>query len=380
MEVRTEAGFHCSDGPGDGARNARIRRAFEAWLPGFLPSPLLRSGELCTVLPYLWNPKRGGGLTYERVWVEASDRERVASDWVFPPGGYDPDRPVVLLLTGLAPSKHWTRTGGFIADAAWHLSTRKGMTAVVVVARGTMDTEVREHLFHGARVTDLREVILTAEKALLASLGTEQASHMLPPIFAAGYSMGAIILGNYCGKFGSDARLRGAIHFSGIYDAVANMRFEYSTKVWQAYLLYNLKRTFCTGRALQEAIRRGVDVRRVQSRHVSSIVGMDSEFVAVFNGYKDVLDYYRDLSLWAEDKWKSVAVPLLAVSARDDPITHCDALRASELSAGNGNLLFLITERGGHVGWPCGLRPWRLGFDFMNEAIAQFVESVLSDS
>jgi len=26
-------------------------------------------------------------------------------------------------------------------------------------------------------------------------------------------------------------------------------------------------------------------------------------------------------------------------------------------------------ERGGHVGWPWGLRPWNRGWDFMNEAM-----------
>eukprot|EP00435_Cladocopium_sp_Y103_P024865 s582_g6.t1 len=39
----------------------------------------------------------------------------------------------------------------------------------------------------------------------------------------------------------------------------------------------------------------------------------------------------------------NVSIPLLAVAARDDPITHCDALRAKEFSAENQNLLFLVT-------------------------------------
>ena len=64
-----------------------------------------------------------------------------------------------------------------------------------------------------------------------------------------------------------------------------------------------------------------------------------------------------------------MSIPLLAVAARDDPIIHCDALRATEFSEENENLLFLITERGGHVGWPKGLLPWQHGWDFMNEAM-----------
>merc|ERR1712100_942338 len=106
---------------------------------------------------------RGGSLRYERVWLQAPDSEFFACDWVFPPSGYDPNQPVVILLSGLAPSQHWSKAGGFLADAAWHLSCRSGMTVVVLVARGTMDTEVKKHLFHGARVSDLREVVLFAE-------------------------------------------------------------------------------------------------------------------------------------------------------------------------------------------------------------------------
>ncbi|CAJ1428256.1 unnamed protein product [Effrenium voratum] len=102
----------------------------------------------------------------------------------------------------------------------------------------------------------------------------------------------------------------------------------------------------------------------------------DGDFVSVFNGYDGVLDYYRDLSLAADDKWRKVSIPLLAVAARDDPITHCDALRAQEFSSKNPQLLFLITDRGGHVGWPWGMQPWKRGWDFINEAIQVFITAV----
>lgn len=381
LEVKTAAGFHCDNTGAFGVRNQRLRQVLRTWQARFTPCPYLRSGELCTLLPFMWNPNRAKNLTYERVWVEASDQERVATDWLFPPTGYNPERPVVLLLTGLAPSTHWTRSGGYIGDAAWHLSSRLGMTVVVLVARGTMDTQVEKHLFHGARVGDLRTAILMIEEALHASVReSAQSTAASPPIFAAGYSMGAIILANYCGQFGSDSRLQGGVHFSGLHDAIANMKFEYSAKTWQTYLAYSLKKKFFTPRAIREATARGVNVKKVFSRHVANIVDVDTEFVAVFNKYNGVRDYYRDLSLAAEDKWKGVAVPLLAVAARDDPITHCDALGAIELSAGNGNLLFLITDRGGHVGWPWGLKPWQHGFAFMSEVIGVFISAILVDA
>lgn len=370
LEVKTEAGFYAAKRGQNAKRNEGIRQAFEVWLKSFVPCPWQLSGELCTILPYLLNRKRFSNLQYERCWLDAEDGERFAFDCVFPDTGFDRDAPVVVLLTGLAPNQHWTAAAGFIADAAWHLCNRANMTVVVLIARGTMDTQVNKNLFHGARVTDLRQTLEVMHSCL------ETASGQKPKLFAAGYSMGGIILANYCGHYSQDPLLCGAIHFSGVHDAVFNMNFKYSEETWQAYLAYNLKWSIVSAAPVEEARKRGVDMERIMSGKVASIVDIDKDFVSVFNGYDGVLDYYRDLSLASDDKWRNVSIPLLAVAARDDPITHCDALRAKEFSAENQNLLFLVTERGGHVGWPWGLRPWNRGWDFMNEAIQIFIDAV----
>jgi len=97
----------------------------------------------------------------------------------------------------------------------------------------------------------------------------------------------------------------------------------------------------------------------------------------VFNG---VRDFYVQGSLTQNDNWRRVAIPLLNVAARDDPITHCDSMKARELSMGNSNLLFYITERGGHTGWPVGWKPWERGYEFMNGAIERFIHGVVGAS
>eukprot|EP00913_Durusdinium_trenchii_P002612 g2418.t1 len=63
------------------------------------------------------------------------------------------------------------------------------------------------------------------------------------PLVRGGYSMGAIILANYCGHYDKDPLIAGGIHFSGLHDAAFNMNFKYSEETWQAYLAYNLKWT-----------------------------------------------------------------------------------------------------------------------------------------
>merc|ERR1719330_1905896 len=119
-------------------------------------------------------------------------------------------------------------------------------------------------------------------------------------------------------------------------------------------------------------------MRKMMSKEVKSVMDVDETFVGPFNNYKGgIKEYYEDQGLGSNDKWKNVTVPVLAIAARDDPITHCDSLHAEEFSAANENLLYLITDRGGHVGWPWGMTPWSRGFDFMHEGVVVFIESVL---
>jgi len=239
----------------------------------------------------------------------------------------------------------------------------------------TVTTKAGFYCKSSARNHHLKKAILLAEGALKAT------GHKTDKIFAAGYSLGAMTLANYCGVFGSDTRLRGVVHFSGTYDASKNIDFEYSSLTWQCYLAANCKMSMLKKRLCKIAVKRGVDLKRVMSRQVTNINDFEREWVAPLFGYDGVLGpngYYTATFLASEERWKKVEIPVLAIASRDDPITHADALRAEEYSAGNPNLLFLITDVGGHVGWPWGFKPWERGFDFMNESIATFVEAVLT--
>merc|ERR1712070_1287970 len=100
-----------------------------------------------------------------------------------------------------------------------------------------------------------------------------------------------------------------------------NMGFKYSLDVWQPGILVpQLKRFMTAGRYGKALQHKGVDVARVRSSAVSSLLDFDTSVQVVYNGYESVEDYYRDMSLAQLDKWRSVAVPLLALHARDDPI------------------------------------------------------------
>ena len=108
----------------------------------------------------------------------------------------------------------------------------------------------------------------------------------------------------------------------------------------------------------------------------------DAATVVPFNGFADVDDYYRHMTLGHLGKERNVAVPLLHLHACDDPIIDCDTF-APYLHSGQPlppNLHFLITRHGGHVGWSEGWMPWRHRWSFQNRAVFEFVEAAVGSA
>jgi predicted alpha/beta-fold hydrolase len=125
--------------------------------------------------------------------------------------------------------------------------------------------------------------------------------------------------------------------------------------------------------------------------------------VCAYHGFRDVYMYYDQMSAAAVDDRHSpthassppsrvgfamspeghgvgtIAVPLLAVNALDDPIVHADATPALEATHEGSNLMVLLTKHGGHIGWPTGWLPWRSGWAFSTKLALDFAEAVHRD-
>ena len=84
----------------------------------------------------------------------------------------------------------------------------------------------------------------------------------------------------------------------------------------------------------------------------------DDRFTRRLFGYESVRHYYRDGS--SDLYVSSVAVPLLCVQARDDPISVPEAIPFEGISA-NPFVSLVLSNKGGHIGWFSGLfdpEPW----------------------
>ena len=84
-------------------------------------------------------------------------------------------------------------------------------------------------------------------------------------------------------------------------------------------------------------------------------------------------------------KIHSISIPLCILHAFDDPISSWRTVAANEgfmrpdhlVNSGKGNLMLLLTEKGGHVGWPLGWLSYRRKWEFMSEAAAGFANAVM---
>ena len=375
-----------------GARASHIGERLRALHASLRLTRWAWNGDMQTLVPYiLYAAPR---VAYTRLWFKApavGDRgdgspptskpqrsargthEVLAHDWAFPPTGHDPSQPLALVLHGLNGGSAEPLVQDFVAAA-----TASGWTCVVLNARGLGGTELTSaQPFHGARTSDLGALVaLVAEAAPGVRL------------VGVGYSMGAIILANYLGVAGPTCALAAAVAVSGCMDAVAN-KGGYSARTLEPFLTYELKQNFCTGARGALLANAGVDVAAAVGPRVGCIMEFDAATVVPANGFTDVDDYYRHMSVGHLGKLHRVGAPLLHLHACDDPIIDCDTFAPFLPRAAVGapcapppplppNLYALITRRGGHVGWCEGWWPWRARWSFQNRAVLEFVHAVLT--
>ena len=105
----------------------------------------------------------------------------------------------------------------------------------------------------------------------------------------------------------------------------------------------------------------------------TTIEGIDHELTRKSFGFETVADYYSHAS--SDQRLKDVDVPLLLLSAIDDPIApgHCIPWHAARE---NQNLVMAVTKHGGHLGWCDKDDPFN-GCKWVEEASLSFLGAAL---
>jgi len=115
---------------------------------------------------------------------------------------------------------------------------------------------------------------------------------------------------------------------------------------------------------------------------------IDEYAVVKYNSFDNITHYYSEMSAMGDfqsfqntqtiGRISNVSRPFLVVHALDDPLITWKVIHDPDklVNTGKGNVVILITNSGGHVGWPMGLLPNLHGWGFMNGIVKDFVDAI----
>jgi len=341
------------------------------------------TGDILTAFPFLLNS--APDQDYHRLWVQSEvDDEAVAIDIAFPSNGvHRTDKPIYLILHGLTGGSHEEYVRELVGRR-----TREGHTCIVMIARGMMDTPVFGwNIFHGARTTDVD----VSAKAIRKALAPNQI------LAGVGYSMGAIIISNYVARSGENCHLDAAVAVSGGLDMREQLNFQRSMRLWQPMLAQSLVEDFVKKKFDGRMRQRLTKEQHLFLMRASSVTEVDIHGIVTYNGFDNLTHYYTEMSAMGDTNMfqsklvnknvadsgvgriANVSIPFCVFHALDDPITSWRTMGhdpESLVRSGSGNVMILLTDSGGHVGWPLGINSAANGWKFMSNIAGGFVNSV----
>ncbi|XP_020599761.1 embryogenesis-associated protein EMB8 isoform X3 [Phalaenopsis equestris] len=237
-------------------------------------------------------------FTYRRQLFSVSDGGTIALDWLLASdvagGSLDNDiiiskdesTPIVIVVPGLTSDS----SSAYVKHIAYKMA-KHGWNVVVENHRGLGGVSITSDCFYNAGWTeDVREVVNHLHQ-----------KYSMAPLFAVGTSIGANILVKYLGEEGEKTPLTGAASICSPWDLVSRSVRDFD-------------------------------------HHATRLVGK----------FETVDTYYRRCS--SVSYVRNVSVPLLCISALDDPLCTKEAIPWDECRA-NKHIVLATTAHGGHLAY-----------------------------
>ena len=295
-----------------------------------MPHSLLKNGHTMTIAAHFWLRRFALAPAEDRHFqVDADSRLLGHCHWQ---QGKDRSTPLLVLVHGLEGSGDSKYMLG-IAEKAW----QRGFHVVRMNQRNCGGTErLTPTLYNSGMSADYR--------AIFDELSTGDGFSC---IFFAGYSMGGNLVTKMAGECGDavPSALRGvaavcpALDLSACADALERRDN------------YFYQRRFVLG--LNARYARKVELfperySRNGFAPIRTVREFDDAITAPQFGYRDAQEYYE--AAGAKCVIDKVRVPLLLMTAEDDPFVPLEAIRASGAEK-NPAIEFVATKHGGHCGF-----------------------------
>ncbi|MEP6993615.1 MAG: alpha/beta fold hydrolase [Acidobacteriota bacterium] len=282
---------------------------------------------------------------FHREVLETPDGDELVLDHVDGPAG----SPRVILLHGLEGSSFSVYIQGLSREIA-----RRNWRATVLNFRSCardpehlarMLPNRRPRLYHSGETSDLDFLVRT--------LSAREPHGVL---LAIGSSLGGNVLLKWLGEHPGQRDVAAAVALSTPYDLGASGRYMESAggRVYVRNFLRTLRaKALEAARRFPEAAAK-IDIPRTLTAR--TFWEFDDAANAPLHDFAGADDYYRRAS--SIGFLPRVATPTLCMSSQDDPFLPREALERARSCAGKA-VEFLITARGGHIGWVTGRWPGR---------------------
>lgn len=302
--------------------------------PLFQPPWWLSNPHAQTIWPTLCR-KSLKNFLLKRERFELDDGDFLDLDWTDQLCG-----PIVLVLHGFEGSIESPYAKGMlkaISDNGWR--------GVLMHFRSCSGEHNRlPRLYHSGETGDLGKVV--------AELKRREPD---TPIAVIGFSLGGNVLLKWLGETGANNPLVAAIAISVPFELnkAADRINQGLSRFYQWHLLRSVR-----NKVKNKFQKIPVPFPLPLLAQLRTLRDFDDQITAPLHGFIDANDYYTKAS--CRQYLNRIAVPTLLLQAKDDPFMSVDLLpTADELSS---NIIFELTEKGGHVGFVTGKFPWQVEY------------------
>ncbi|RHZ17581.1 hypothetical protein DYB31_006239 [Aphanomyces astaci] len=222
-------------------------------------------------------------------------------------------------------------------------------------------------LFCGAYTNDVREVVAKLRRDHVPTA----------PLVSVGFSLGSNIMVKYIGEEGAACPLSAAVSVGNPYDFMCNsrnMNFSFvHDAIYNGPLATNLNNLFFHRSNAHQMFADHPDINLVALQATTRVWDFDEQLTRRAFGYASVSEYYRDAS--SSQYLKHVKIPLLLLSAKDDPICIHTATPFDDVVA-NEHLMLAVTDTGGHLGFFTGNSVVDVPDMWSANVVAQFCNAI----
>jgi hypothetical protein len=317
----------------------------------FKPAWWLTNPHGQTLWPALCR-RRIKNLFLRRERIELADGDFVDLDWAGENRG-----PIVLILHGLEGSAQSPYAQGMlqaIVKQGW-----RGVCMHFRSCSGELNRLARA--YHSGETSDVNEVVNELHK---------REPHM--PLAVIGFSLGGNVLLKWLGETGDLNPLTAAIAVSVPFElnkAVSRINHGFS-RIYEQRLLYSLCKKIQRKFQCQPA---PFDISLLKK--LRTLRDFDDHITAPLYGFTDAEDYYTQSS--SRRYLQKIKVPTLVLQAKDDPLVGNQSLpERHELSE---QVIFELSEKGGHAGFIGGRFPWKIEY-WLEQRAPLFLQDYLGSA